>query len=107
MSDSRGTGFEIMHAASFRERLVGLIGRDESEMTGALLIQPAWLGVHSFGMKFPLDVAFLDTDLRVIKTALLKPRRLAFCLQSRAVLEARQGSFQKWGISTGFQVQRN
>src|SRR5258707_14682402 len=50
-------------AENHRSRLVGLLGRDGFE--GALLIRPA-RAVHTIGMRFPIDVAFCDRDLRVI-----------------------------------------
>ncbi|HMC43026.1 MAG TPA: DUF192 domain-containing protein, partial [Acidimicrobiales bacterium] len=49
-------------AASRRERVLGLVGRDHYE--GALLLRPA-RSVHTVGMRFPIDVAFCDADLVV------------------------------------------
>ena len=89
-------------AESPASRIKGLIGRDEFE--GAILLNPAYFSIHTFGVKFPLDVAFLDSNLEVIKIKQVKPNRAAFCFKARAVLEAPLGSFQKWGISPGTQI---
>ena len=44
----------------------GLLGRDSID--GALLLVPA-RSVHTIGMRFPIDVAWLDGDLTVLRTA--------------------------------------
>ena len=47
-------------ARGIRERTQGLLGRrDSSEVTGALVLRPC-RQVHTFGMRFPIDVAFCD-----------------------------------------------
>src|SRR5207253_1449246 len=50
-------------AASPAARLRGLLGRDG--FGGAILIRHA-RSVHTIGMRFPIDVAFCDRDLRVV-----------------------------------------
>jgi uncharacterized membrane protein (UPF0127 family) len=86
-------------AESFRGRIVGLLGRDGVE--GALLLRPAW-SVHTLGLRFPIDVAFLDRDLRVLRTTTMRPWRLGRpMLSSRAVLEAEAGAFASWELAVG------
>ena len=86
-------------AESFRGRFVGLLGRNGVE--GALLLRPAW-SVHTLGMRFPIDVAFLDRDLRVLRTTTMQPWRLGRpMLSSRAVLEAEAGAFASWELAVG------
>lgn len=86
-------------AESLRGRFVGLLGRDGLE--GALLLRPAW-SVHTLGMRFPIDVAFLDRDLRVLRTTTMRPWRLGRpMLSSRAVLEAEAGAFASWNLAVG------
>jgi hypothetical protein len=49
-------------------------------------------GIHTFGMKFPIDVVFLDREYRVIKTAeSVPPRRIRFCLRAHSTLELPAG----------------
>ena len=86
-------------AATRGERRRGLLGRDGIE--GALLLQRA-RSVHSFGMRFPLDVAWCDRDLTVLRVARLPRHRLTRpVLRAHAVLEAEAGSFERWGLQPG------
>ena len=92
-------------ANTVARRMKGVIGIKSMESKEALLIKPAYLSIHTFGVKFDLDVAFLDSQLRVVATKCLKPKRFAGSLKSRAVLEAPAGSFEKWGIVVGSQLE--
>ena len=60
-------------ATSYRARTKGLLGRDFVE--GALLLTPA-NSVHTFRMRIPIDVAYLDRRLTVIAVRTMKPGRL-------------------------------
>jgi uncharacterized protein len=48
--------------------------------------------IHSFGMRTPIQVAFLDRDHRVLRMTTLPPRRLAWSLRARHVLEVPVGT---------------
>ena len=88
---------EVADTRSARRR--GLLGRDGFE--GALLLRPA-RAVHTVGMRFPLDVAYCDDDLRVLETVCMKQRRFgAPRWRARAVLEAQAGAFERWGLRPG------
>ena len=77
----------------------GLLGRDGIE--GAMLF-PKTKSVHTFGMRFGLDVAFLDDGNTVMHVISLPPNRVSgFHLHASAVLEAEQGVFGHWGIEPG------
>ena len=90
-------------AATRGERRRGLLGRDGIE--GALLL-PRARSVHSFGMRFPLDVAWCDRDLTVLRVARLPRHRLTRpVLGAHAVLEAEAGSFERWGLQPGDQLE--
>ncbi len=81
------------------ERSQGLLGLDA--FAGAILLEPAHL-VHSFGMRFAIDVAFCDRDLRVFAVVTLGRNRLARPrVRSRAVVEASAGAFRRWGVTEG------
>src|SRR5690349_19792774 len=87
-----------------RSRRKGLLGRDSVE--GALLLVPA-RSVHSLGMRFPIDVAWLDGDLTVLRTARLDRNRMTRPVwRSHAVLEAEAGAFARWGLQVGDQLER-
>ncbi len=90
-------------ASSLRERTRGLLGRDGFD--GALLLRPAF-SVHTLGMRFPIDVAHLDCDLVVLKTATMGRHRIGLPVwRARAVLEGEAGSFARWGIKPGDRLQ--
>jgi uncharacterized membrane protein (UPF0127 family) len=47
-------------------RMRGLLGRNNLEMDHALYIKPCG-SIHTFGMRFSLDLIFLDKNLSVVK----------------------------------------
>ena len=86
-------------AESRRARTRGLLGRDGIE--GAILLRPA-CSVHTLGMRFPIDVAFLDRDLTVVATVTMARNRLGLPRwRARSVLEAEAGAFERWGLRVG------
>ncbi|MGV1050339.1 MAG: DUF192 domain-containing protein [Solirubrobacterales bacterium] len=90
----RVLGREVPVAADLRSRLLGLSRLDLAEAGPGLLI-PRCAGVHSFGMRFRLDLFFLDAGggLLAVRRE-LPPRRFAAHRGAAAVLEvpaARQG----------------
>ena len=86
-------------AADGRARRRGLLKRDGLE--GALVLRPCrW--VHTIGMRFPLDGAFVDRDGAVVKTVRMGRHRVGFPVAKAAwVIEAEAGAFERWGLSTG------
>jgi len=89
-------------ATSRRERRRGLIGRDSIE--GVLLLRAR--SVHTFGMRFTIDVAFCaptgDDGYRVLRVVTVVPRRVTRpSLRGSVVLEASAGSFRRWGVGPG------
>ncbi|WP_060945173.1 DUF192 domain-containing protein [Streptomyces hygroscopicus] len=98
----RAEGIPLVIAASYRARARGLLGRDG--LTGALLLTPA-SGVHTFRMRFAIDVAYLDRRLTVLDIHTLRPGRLGRPrLRSRHVLEAEAGALERWGVRRGVRV---
>lgn len=86
-------------ASTRADRRRGLLGRDGVE--GALLIERA-RSVHSIGMRFPIDVAFCDGDMVVVKTMRLKPNRVtAPVVRAHSVIEAEAGRFAHWTLCPG------
>jgi uncharacterized protein len=74
-------------AVTRRSRLLGLAFLDREEARAGLLI-PACRSVHTFGMRFDLDLAFLGEDWSVVATRrAVPPRRTVFERGARAVLE--------------------
>ncbi len=63
-------------------------------------------GIHTFGMKMPIDSVFLDKGLRVKKLQLgLKPGRVAMCLTAHSVLELPVGSIASSATAVGDQLE--
>jgi uncharacterized membrane protein (UPF0127 family) len=90
-------------ATSYRARTRGLLGRDRVD--GAMLLSPA-NSVHTFGMRIPIDVAYLDRRLRVLAVRTMRPGRLGLPrLRSRHVLEAEAGAMEAWGLRAGARVE--
>lgn len=78
-------------AAGIRARLLGLSWRRRSRAGAGLLI-PRCASVHTFGMRFELDVFFLDREGRVIEARhRVPPRRVLWCRCAVAVLEIPSG----------------
>lgn len=63
-------------------------------------------GVHTFGLKFPIDVLILDEDFRVVKTVSnLTPNKLFFWpVKYYRVLEMPGGEIQRQKIKVGDKV---
>ncbi|MEU2287928.1 DUF192 domain-containing protein [Streptomyces sp. NPDC013178] len=89
-------------ATSYRARTKGLLGRDS--VHGAMLLSPA-NSVHTFRMRMPIDVAYLDRHLRVIAMRTMPPGRLGLPrVRARHVLEAEAGAMERWGVRVGVGV---
>jgi|SRR5438105_15925756 len=90
-------------ARDARARRRGLLGRDDFD--GALVVSPC-RNVHTFGMRFPIDVAFCDQTGRVLRTCSLPPWRVSrIVLRSAFVIEAGAGAFDRWELRPGDRVE--
>ena len=83
----------VVYAETLSTRLRGLLGRDSLAENTGLLIRPC-RSIHMWFMRFPIDAAFLDRDLRVLKIARnLRPWQLAFApRKTHCVLETATGT---------------
>jgi uncharacterized membrane protein (UPF0127 family) len=80
-------GVEVPVAAGLTVRLLGLAGL-ELEAAGPGLLIPRCSSVHTFGMRFALDLLFLDARRRPLSVRrAVRPRRLAGHRGADAVLE--------------------
>jgi uncharacterized membrane protein (UPF0127 family) len=88
---------------SRRARRRGLIGRREFE--GALVL-PSCRHVHTFFMRFPIDVAFCDRNGVVLRTVCMRPWRISPVVRNAAfAIEAESGAFERWGLRVGDEVE--
>lgn len=64
---------KVKEAQNIKEKITGLIGKDKSS---ALLIKTRF-GIHTFGLKFPIDILILDKNNKVVKMKKsLKPNNI-------------------------------
>jgi uncharacterized membrane protein (UPF0127 family) len=90
-------------AESRRARSRGLLGRDGID--GALLLTPA-RSVHTIGMRFPIDVAFCDSEMRVVRLLTMPRHRVCRPVwRARSVVEAEAGAFARWNLHPGDQLE--
>jgi len=84
-------GAEVPVAVGIRARLLGLAHLDR-ERAGAGLLIPRCSSVHTFGMRFALDICFLDADGEPLAVRRQVPaRRVVPCSGAAAVLEIPAG----------------
>ncbi|MBN2466463.1 DUF192 domain-containing protein [candidate division WOR-3 bacterium] len=90
-----------IRASSFDERTRGLLGRASLPREEGLLIETPG-PIHTCGMKFSIDVLFLDRQMRVVgmKTN-LKPWRFAWTPGARYVLELAAGRIAETDAQVG------
>jgi uncharacterized membrane protein (UPF0127 family) len=82
-------------------RMKGLLGRDGLESGEGLLLRPA-SAVHTYFMRFPIDVVFLDRELTVLKVrAHMRPWRTASRFRARSVLELAAGECDRLRLQVG------
>lgn len=86
--------------------MVGLLGRASLPAHEGLLLEPAW-SIHTWFMRFPIDVVFLDGDGRVVRVVeRLGPWRLASARHARAAIELAAGVAARLDIHEGDQLLR-
>jgi uncharacterized protein len=80
-------GREARVAVGLRARFLGLAYLDR-DLAGAPLLIPPCSSVHTFGMRFALDVCFLGEDGKLLMIRSRIPaKRVVLCREARAVLE--------------------
>ena len=83
----RGFGIEVPIATTLTSRLLGLAWLEQGQ-AGAGLLLPGCHSIHTFGMRFELDLAFLDAHGRILGTIRgVPPRRVVGHRAADAVLE--------------------
>jgi uncharacterized membrane protein (UPF0127 family) len=85
-------------------RLRGLLGREGLDSGEGLLLRPA-SSIHTFFMRFPIDVVFLDRALVVLEIHdTIDPWRAASQRGAKAVLELPAGESSRRGLAVGDQL---
>ncbi|MBZ5626884.1 MAG: DUF192 domain-containing protein [Acidobacteriia bacterium] len=104
VNTTRGTvlGDRVRVADGSLTRLVGLLGERELAPGDGLLILPSQ-GVHTWGMRFAIDVVVLDDDWRALALRPAMPpwRMTRLFFKSSAVLELPSGVIRSTSTSVG------
>ncbi len=88
-------GVLLLTAVGSRARLLGLIGLPALGRDQALLL-PRCKSIHTFGMRFALDLIWLDGASRVVRQdAGVAPGRVRSCRFARAVVETSCGEGER------------
>jgi uncharacterized protein len=86
-------------------RMRGLLGRSDLPQGEGILLRPAG-SIHTFFMRFPIDVVFLnDQDVVVEVVPRLQPWRVAGVKGARSVLELSAGEAESRGIEPGSKLE--
>jgi len=72
-------------------RLVGLLARRRPPGPRSGIWLAPCRAVHTLGMAYTIDVAFIGRDGRVLRVATLRPWRAALCVRAVSVVETRGG----------------
>ncbi len=92
-------------AGTSRERRTGLLAHSGLDDSGGLWIVPCE-AVHTIGMKFPIDVLFLDKKRKVLKIRKdMKQWRMSACFRAHSVLELASGRADATGTRVGDQLE--
>jgi uncharacterized membrane protein (UPF0127 family) len=106
-NQSRSTvlGDRVGIADTSATRRTGLLKHSRLESGEGLWIAPSE-AVHTFGMKFPIDVLFLDKKRKVLKIRSQMPRsRMAICLRAHSALELPSGTAAAMRTVVGDQLE--
>jgi uncharacterized membrane protein (UPF0127 family) len=85
----------LLPAFDSKSRRAGLLGYESLEIGHAMLIAPS-NAIHTFFMRFPIDIAFVTRGGRVVKTrASVRPWRMALAMRAYAVIELPAGTLAR------------
>jgi len=94
----------VERTETIAERTKGLLGRAELKNNEALWITPC-NSVHTMGMKYQLDILYIDRNHLVKKIVQhLPPRRMSWCMGAQSTIELKSGTVKESGIRIGNRV---
>jgi uncharacterized protein len=95
---------DVRVADRFVARALGLLVGAPLEADQGLLIAPC-SSIHTIGMRYPIDVLFLDREGCVLRVfAEVRAGRMRFAPGARAVLELRSGIAARHGLCSGVRL---
>ena len=97
--DRKLSNINIIVANTWVKRLVGLLGHRSLGDGEAMFFNPG-ASIHTIGMRFAIDVLYLDSNNKVIKIVQdMKPFRFSFAPKGTcSVLELNSGNIKRTGI---------
>jgi uncharacterized protein len=91
---------DVAEARGFLGRARGLLGSSQVGTGRGLLIRGKQ--VHTVGMRYPIDIVYLDAKGRILRVQTLKPGRVGpLVLPARWVVELDAGEAGRLGIAVG------
>ena len=97
-------GRKVRFAASLLDRAIGLLLTAHLENGEGMYLSPC-KSVHTFFMRYPIDVLFLDAEGTVLSQDTLRPWRVSgWQAQSRGVLEFMEGTLAGTGTRVGDRI---
>jgi len=98
---NRMVSLKVKELKSWREKIVGLIGKKRPEN---VFIRTRF-GIHTFFLKFPIDVMILDNKNKVVDVKTVKPNHIFFWNPIYdKVLELPEGTIEKKKIKIGGEI---
>jgi uncharacterized membrane protein (UPF0127 family) len=95
------TEYVISSACNFIQRASGLIFRKKLLANEAFYIQPC-NSVHTFGMKYAIDIVYLDKTGVILKiTKNMQKRRISWCFKAHSVLEFKSNASDLLAMQIG------
>jgi len=98
--------YNVAVAGSILKRMKGLLGKSSMQTGEALWIKPC-MAIHTFLMRFPIDVVFLNKNNKVIDViSNLKPNRITrFYPKATSVLELPAGTIEATATGVGDEIE--
>lgn len=96
--DDEKIAITLFSTENIIERTGGLLRLSPLAKDQGLLINKC-NSIHTFGMKYSLDVVYLNRHYKVVKLVEnIKPRRMSLCLKARHTLELLSGEISRLKI---------
>jgi uncharacterized protein len=104
--DGRMTSLRIYEASHFLARARGLLGHERLQHDEALWIRPCG-SVHTFGMRYAIDLVFVDAEQRVLSVKpKIEPLRFAGHVGARSTIELLAGTAATVSIAPGSRLEK-
>ena len=104
MTHNKILATEAQLAKTFFTRLKGLLGTKKLDKGKGIVIRPC-SSIHTVGMKYAIDVIFLDNNDRIVKIIKDMPAgNFSFCSDSSYVFELPAGTIEASGTVVGDKI---